>query len=333
MMSSFVIPQVGAPDRWPSERPLFITTVVFACLLWVAIVVTIIGLVYAVLFALLLLFVRLVLVSHLRGNGVRLGSDQFPELYDSVVKFSRQFGLETTPDAYLLQNGGVLNAFAMKFTGTNFVVLNSALVDACGDNSAARDMIIGHELGHIHAGHLRYQGLLAPAMIVPFLGKALSRAREYTCDRYGLAAAGNLDGALTGLAILAAGAKHGPRVNRQALSRQQEEMNTGWMTLAQWLSTHPPLTRRIAALDPALNSPRAGAGPLRAAAVVAGIVVVAIVIPQGLKRVQQTPASDVIAKAQANQPGTPAADEDGGPLERAMKFFRPTADRLPSSGR
>ena len=69
------------------------------------------------------------------------------------------------------------------------------------------------------------------------MGKALSRAREYTCDRYRLAAAGNLDGALTGLTILAAGPKHGPRVNRQACRGQRKEMNTGWMTLAQWLST------------------------------------------------------------------------------------------------
>jgi hypothetical protein len=44
-----------------------------------------------------------------------------------------------------------------------------------------------------------------PAMFIPFVGGALSRARDYTCDRYGRAAAGDEEGALLGLTILAAG--------------------------------------------------------------------------------------------------------------------------------
>ena len=49
--------------------------------------------------------------------------------------------------------------------------------------------MIAHELGHIHRGHVRWHFVLAPAPLVPFLGAALSRAREYTCDRYGAAGA------------------------------------------------------------------------------------------------------------------------------------------------
>jgi Zn-dependent protease with chaperone function len=50
-----------------------------------------------------------------------------------------------------------------------------------------------------------------PLGFVPFLAPALSRAREYTCDRYGLAGAGDKDGAALGLTILASGGAYASR--------------------------------------------------------------------------------------------------------------------------
>ena len=108
----------------------------------------------------------------------------------------------------MLQTGGALNALATKLFGSNLIVLYSDLVEACDENEAALDMIVAHELGHIKAGHLRFMWFLLPGMMVPFLGTAYSRAREFTCDRYGFSGAGGGDGALRGLAILSAGAKH-----------------------------------------------------------------------------------------------------------------------------
>ena len=152
-----------------------------------------------------------------------------------------------------MQGGGVLNAFATRFIGSDIVVLYTDLIEACGDDEAARDMIIAHELGHLHCGHVRWNFLIAPAMIVPFLSGALSRAREYTCDRYGRAGAGSAEGAALGLTILAAGGRLARRVDRRVLMSQHSALNTGWMTLGQWLSTHPPLVKRIAQVDPSLR--------------------------------------------------------------------------------
>ena len=116
-------------------------------------------------------------------------------------------------------------------------------------------MIIGHELGHVRAGHLFGHWLLLPAMFIPFVGAALSRAREFTCDRYGLAAAGDEEGAPLGLTILAAGGRYAPRVNRLALARQRQQMASGWMIVGEWLATHPPLSKRLIALAPQLAPP------------------------------------------------------------------------------
>jgi len=113
--------------------------------------------------------------------------------------------------------------------------------------------------------------------VVPFLGAAYSRAREYTCDRYGAALCGDRQGALRGLAILAAGGTHGPQVNLESLVAQRRDLNTGWMTLGRWLMTHPPLCDRVAALDPVLGDAiqLSSRGPLRAL----GILGTACIIP------------------------------------------------------
>jgi Zn-dependent protease with chaperone function len=203
-------------------------------------------------------------VSHVRGNAVRLGPDQFPELHERVTLLAQRMGLERVPEAYLMQAGGSLNAFATRFLRSNMIVLFSDLLEQCGDNEAARDMIIAHELGHIRAGHLRWRWLIAPSLIVPFLGMALSRAREYTCDRIGAAGAGDRDGALLGLTILAAGGRYAPLVNREAFVAQRAAFATGWMTIGEWLSSHPPLAKRMVAIDPSLGVGRPASSAARA---------------------------------------------------------------------
>ncbi|HEX5580637.1 MAG TPA: M48 family metallopeptidase, partial [Gemmatimonadaceae bacterium] len=193
--------------RWPTEMPLFAVSLAVALVLWLVIVVSVVGLVYAVMLGAFFFVMRLGFIAHLRGSAVRLGPDQLPELHERVTQLAHRMGLESVPETYLMQAGGSLNAFATRFFRAQIVVLFSDLLDACGSDEAARDMIIAHELGHIHAGHLRWHWLLLPASLVPFLGTALSRAREYTCDRYGVAGAGNTAGAVRGLTILAAGPK------------------------------------------------------------------------------------------------------------------------------
>lgn len=275
-MTEGVAPIRSAPrieiERWPTEVPLFLVATLVSVGVWLAAAITIVPLLYGAVLGLAFFMSHVLFVAHVRGNGVRVGPDQLPELHAAVEDLSSRLGLTRTPEAYVMEAGGLLNALATRFLRSNMIVLFSDLLDECGDDTAARDMIVGHELGHIRAGHLRWRLLTLPASLVPFLGSALSRAREYTCDRYGSACAGNPEGAQRGLAILAAGGKHGRRVNIQALARQQELLNTGWMTLGEWLASHPPLARRVAALDPALRPQLASphAGPLRALAILGG---------------------------------------------------------------
>ena len=267
-------------ERWPSEMPLTIFVGLISAVVWLVAVISIFGMVYAGFFAAFFFVAHAVFVAHVRGNAVRLGPDQLPELHAAVESLARRMGMTRVPEVYVMQAGGSLNALASKFMRANIVVLFSELLEACGDDTAARDMIIAHELGHLHAGHLRWTWFLLPGSMVPFLGTALSRAREYTCDRYGMAGAGRRDSALTGLAILAAGGKLAPHVSREAMVRQRENLNTGWMKIGEWLSTHPPLVSRMAALDPALDAltERSPSGTIRGL----GIVGAAVALPIGI---------------------------------------------------
>lgn len=256
---------------WPTEQPLFALVLVASLALWVAILLSIFGAIYALFIALALFFVHLLLIVHVRGSGVRLGPTQFPDLDRRVRELALAAGLDEIPAAYVMQSGGALNAFATKFLRSRMIVLFSDLLDACGSDRGARDMVIGHEIGHLRQGHLNWSILIAPGMFVPFLGAAYSRARERTCDRWGAALCGDRAGALRGLAILAAGGIHGPRVDLAALVAQRQDLDTGWMTIGRWLSTYPTLAERVAALDVDLASraPVAGRGPARAVGILA----------------------------------------------------------------
>jgi Zn-dependent protease with chaperone function len=262
-------------ERWPNEIPLFALALIASAGLWLLAVITIVGIVYGVVIGIVFFIMHLAFVAHVRGNGVRVGPSQFPEVHAAVEQLAHRIGMKKAPEAYLIQGGGMLNALATRFIGSDIVVLFTDLIEACGDDEAARDMIIAHELGHLHCGHVRWSFLIAPAMLVPFLSGALSRAREYTCDRYGRAGAGSAEGAVLGLTILAAGGRLARQIDRRVLMSQQSALNTGWMTLGEWLSTHPPLVKRIAQVDPSLHDPsfESTAGVLRALGIVGAAVV------------------------------------------------------------
>ena len=276
--------------RWPSEIPLFVVILVVSIILWIGIIVGTmgIGLIYVIFFGLFFFFAHLALIMHLRGSAIQLGPNQFPEIYQRVVELSAKAGLKKTPDAYLFQADGGLNAFATKFFRSRIVTLYTDLLEACGDDTTARDMIIGHEIGHLRSGHLDWQLLTAPGRFMPFLGSAYSRAREFTCDRWGAALCGDPAGAHRGLIILAAGGVYKHNVNVAAYIEQQKTLDTGWMTLGKWLALYPPLSARVDVLSrPGARPYSSWKGPLRAWGIIAAFVLIPTILAASIPFVFQ----------------------------------------------
>lgn len=248
----------------PKEPLYFGIAVAFSAMVYLVLVLSLVGLIYLVLGALIGLVSHGLFVGHIRGNGVRVSERQFPEVYRLTQELARQMGLERVPAVYVVEAGGFLNAFATRFLRRDFVVVFSDVLALAYERGEAElAFVIAHELAHIHRGHLAWRWFLYPALLVPFLSQAYSRACEYTCDR--IAAWCRPDGAAGGLLALAAGKHLYRRVDREVFAEQARTERGFWIWLAEVLSSHPHLPRRLAALSQVLPAP-AGSGPDRPAA-------------------------------------------------------------------
>ncbi len=55
---------------------------------------------------------------------------------------------------YVLQSGGILNAFAARHAGRSFVVVYSDFMDVLGADWREMKFILGHEIGHLRSRHV-----------------------------------------------------------------------------------------------------------------------------------------------------------------------------------
>jgi hypothetical protein len=184
--------------------------------------------------------------ARIRLNGVRISERQMPEIYEEVEKLCSAMDIHKVPDVYVIEAGGILNAFATKFSGKNMIVLYSEIFDLIDtEDREALSFVIAHELAHIKRKHVIKQMFILPAMIIPSLGKAYSRSCEYTCDRYAANYTNNIEAAMNGLTILAVGKKLFKRVNRTEYLTQSRMEKGLFVMLAEKNSTHPSLPKRI----------------------------------------------------------------------------------------
>ena len=327
--------------RTKKERVLFGISAAVSAVAWIVICVSIIGLAYSLLVAVAVLMAHALLMAHVTGNGVRVSSGQLPEIWQKVQEASRKLGLSAVPEVYIVQAGGILNAFATKLLSRRFIIIYSDLLDACDVGEPGRatelDFIIGHELGHLAAGHLAWQWFLLPARIVPLLGPAYSRAREYTCDLCGHAVVDNLEVSSRALTILAAGGRAGRKVNLDLFVEQVTDTGRFWMAIFELNATHPFLSKRVAAIRaskglatrasvprPFLSYPLApilgiaGGGPILLVAIATYAVILgampSLMKKYGLKRPDKTVSTQVEPRLDDAQ--LPADDQGAPPATR-----------------
>ncbi|HXG37759.1 MAG TPA: M48 family metallopeptidase [Bacteroidota bacterium] len=231
----------------PKEQLYFGISLVVSILIYVLLVVSIVGVVYILLGAAIGLIVHGYFIGHIRGNAIRVSEKQFQEVYRIASELSLQMGLNPVPAIYILQAGGVLNAFATKFLGRNFIVIYSDVLELAYEKGEAElAFVLSHELAHIKRKHLTWRWLLYPSNLIPFLSQAYSRSCEYTCDRFGAHFRPN--GAIGGLLVLSAGKKLFRNVNAQEFSNQTYTETGFWVWFSEILSSHPHLMHRITAI-------------------------------------------------------------------------------------
>jgi Zn-dependent protease with chaperone function len=234
--------------RSPKETPLFAIGVVFSSFVWLAVAISLVGILYGAFVLGAVLIAHAFFLAHVRGNGVRVTERQLPALHARVKAAAARLGLADLPEVYVIQAGGALNAFATKLLARRFVIVYSDLIDGCRDERQL-DFVLGHELGHLAAGHLSWNAFLAPFRLAPWLGAAYSRACEYTSDRAGYAAVGEVEPAMRGLAVLAVGGRLASQVDLPAFLEQRAETGGFVSGAFELVSSHPYLCKRAAALQ------------------------------------------------------------------------------------
>ncbi len=231
----------------PKERVYFAISLAVSLAIYLALVISVVGVAYLVGAAAVGLVLHGLFIGAVRGNGVRVSPEQFPEVDRLAREIAAQMGIAPVPAVYVLQAGGLLNAFATRFLKRDFIVIYSDVLELAYEKGEAElAFVLAHELAHVKRRHLVWQPLLAPSSLIPFLGSAYSRACEHTCDRF--AAYCRPDGAVGGLLILAAGKRLCRQVNATAFREQAATERGFWVWLAEVVSSHPHLSRRLAAV-------------------------------------------------------------------------------------
>jgi Zn-dependent protease with chaperone function len=148
------------------------------------------------------------------------------------------------------------NAYTFGLSKPEVIVMYSSLFDVMDD--AEIRFILGHEMGHVALGHTWLNSLLGGMAGVPVsLGAAViltlafqlwSRACEYSADRAGLLACGNLQKATLALVKLVAGDIHTDMEYQRALAAIDREDDSLGNVLMETFSSHPMIIRRITQL-------------------------------------------------------------------------------------
>ncbi len=248
-MNAVTTAEIAPEDLvYARERVLGAVTLVLALLVWLVLIVGTVGVALPLIGigAIVYLFAHSALIAHVKGNGVELSTEQFPDLYAQFLECCKRLDIATPPEAYILNGNGVLNAFATKFLRDRYVVLTSDIADAMQGNAEGLRFYIGHELGHLRMKHISKALVRWPVLWLPLLGAAYSRARESTCDRHGLACSGSGNSAVLALSVLAAGRARWRSLNVANYVRQTEHSGGFWMSFHELISGYPWLTKRAA---------------------------------------------------------------------------------------
>lgn len=201
-------------------------------------------------------------------GAARLASDDQPRVWTAAKRAADNLHMPA-PSVYVAAAAAIPVPLAALGTDDQpYVVIRADVAEALSEPELIA--AIGHELGHIHNGHVLYvtahhylqhaAGFFVRWMVQPAMMalKAWTRRAEITCDRASLLACRNLDVALTTMVKLELGLDRGadfdPAAYLAATATPPEEKGLTQRVgerigaVGQLFSAHPLLSKRIAAL-------------------------------------------------------------------------------------
>lgn len=236
------------------ETPYFIISVIISAFMYLIAMLSIAGIGIALLLLAFVLLSNAIMIGSIRGNGIRVNEQQFPDVYERVVDLAGKMDLKKVPDVFVLHSEGAFNASATRFFGRDMVIIYSEVFELAREQGVKElDFIISHELTHIQRRHIWKSILTLPTAFIPFLSKAYSRSCEYTCDRSAAYYIQDGPAAKRALTILSIGKVLYKEVNDFTYLEQIHSESNVAVWFAEVLSTHPLLPKRIQAVGQFMN--------------------------------------------------------------------------------
>lgn len=190
--------------------------------------------------------------AYTRSMSLRITKKNFPEVYELIENYAKKLGMKKVPEAYVMQENGVLNAFSAYIIGRQYIQINAEIFEVAYREHHDMDslgFIIAHEMAHIYYGHatLHYNLPILFAQSVPLFSSIASRTREYSCDRLAQRVSGS-DG-VSAMFMLMVDRHLYPLVDREDYLEQAKKQKGFFVWITNLFSTHPIMCKRIIALD------------------------------------------------------------------------------------
>ena len=188
--------------------------------------------------------------AQVRSRSIKITERSFPELHALIRSYAARLGMPI-PDAYIVNESGILNAFSAFLYRRQYIQINSEIVEVAYREH--RDMnalafVIAHEMAHIYYGHatLHYNVWIWFSTRLPLFSQIASRTREYSCDRLAQRLT-NYDG-LGAMLMLIADRHLYHMVDVQDYLNGAARESGFFIWLVNLFSDHPIMTKRIRAL-------------------------------------------------------------------------------------
>ena len=240
--------------RHPKEQVYRTLCLIIGALIWIPLFIG--ALLFIPIVALFAWIASLFFKASLYGNAVQVSKRQFTELHEMKMELAAKMGIQRVPDFFIFNADGAMNALAIKFLNAKYILLFSGLVDLLdSDDKQELKAVLAHELAHHAAGHTNFwiNIVMKPAMFVPFLGSAYSRACEYTADRIAVHYVGEkMSDALIQLACGSTALTEKLDVEEFLAQEQHVPGIAGFIN--EIYSSHPRMTRRVAEVSAYISS-------------------------------------------------------------------------------
>ena len=193
---------------------------------------------------------RFYMAAVAKANAVRVGPNQFPEIWNMYCKLGIALDMNVLPKLYVTNGNGVVNAYALSCNTRNkYVVIHSEIAILMENTPQAVEFVLAHELAHHKLDHVslwRSFLLFIPNLLIP-LGTSTIRAQEYSADRvaHSLCKHSHQEA----MNLLSVGPWIHGEINEEAWKEQcAHERSEFFVRIANIFSNHAVLVKRSKAL-------------------------------------------------------------------------------------